>query len=309
MTQLDPDARAFLDMMAASGHPPMEQLPVSDARAAYASLMTQLEGPKADVAEVRDLMAGAIPLRVYRPAGSRAGTLLPGLVYFHGGGFVSGSIAAYDNLCRRLSNASGCAVISVDYRLAPEHKFPAPVDDAYAATCWVAANAKSLGVDAARLGTGGDSAGGTLSALVSLRARDQNGPALRHQLLIYPATDLQALTESHRRRAEGYFLTAALIAYVFGSYVRSATDRSDPRASPLLAQSHAKLPPAHVLVCGFDPLMDEGLAYAEKLRRAGVPVTLRQMDDQIHGFLGLPAAIPAANRAMDEVGAVLRKAL
>lgn len=313
MTPLDPDARKVLDLMAASGQPTLDQLPPVDARVAASAGLGALQGPPEPVAEVRDLVAdgpaGPIPLRLYRPAGAVPEQALPATLFFHGGGFVIGDIALYDVLCRTLCNASHCVVVSVDYRLAPEAMFPAAVDDCAAATRWVAAQAKTLGIDASRLAVAGDSAGGNLAAVVALMALDGKAPALKYQLLIYPVTDARGGRASHEENAEGYFLTADLMGYFLGNYLGDPPPVDDWRVSPLLAPSHGGLPPASILVCGFDPLRDDGVAYADTLRKAGVPVRFTALDDQIHGCFSMDGLIPAARVALQQLGAELREAL
>ncbi|MFT3791873.1 MAG: alpha/beta hydrolase [Rudaea sp.] len=308
---LDPAASQVLALLAGSGAPTLDQLDPPAAREALKALLG-LQAPKAAVAEVRDLAAdgahGPIPLRLYRPRGSAATEALPVLVYFHAGGWVIGDIEICDALCRRIANAARCAVVSVEYRLAPEHKFPAAVDDAYAATCWVAQHAPSLGLGPSRIAVGGDSAGGNLAAVVSLLARDRRGPRLALQVLLYPVTDLHGGTQSRRSRGEGYFLTDALMRYFVDHYASSAADLDDWRGSPLLARDHAGLPPACVIVCGFDPLHDEGVAYAHKLQAAGVSVELHDFEGQIHAFLLMDGAIAQAATAIESIGAALRRA-
>jgi acetyl esterase len=266
------------------------------------------------VAAVRDLAApgpaGLVPLRLYRPLGAAAEVPLPALVFFHGGGWVIGDLDTHDVVCRRLANASGAAIVSVDYRLAPEHKFPAAVEDAFAVTGWAAgAGAAVLGIDGRRLAVGGDSAGGNLATVTALLARDAGGPALRCQLLIYPATDLNMRHESQRRLAEGHLLTRSGQEWFHAQYLRSAADRDDWRASPLLAPSLAALPRTYVLTAGHDPLGDEGEAYARRLREAGVAVTERRFPGQIHGFITMGRMIAAAGQALDDAGAALKEAL
>jgi acetyl esterase len=313
MRTLDPAARQLLDMMAAAGGPPLESLPPPVARQAAEAGFKMLQGPPEAVAEVRDLVAdgpaGKIPLRLYRPAGSEAGAALPACVYIHGGGFVIGSVPLYDNLCRLLANAAGCVVVSVEYRLAPEQPFPAAVEDCFAALRWVAAQAGTLGIDAGRLAVGGDSAGGNLAAVCALLARDQGGPALRYQVLIYPVTDMRGGTPSYHENGEGYFLTKPLMQYWLGSYLGDKGTVDDWRASPLLAPRHDGLPPASILVCGFDPLHDDGVRYAEALKKAGVPVRFTALPDQIHGLLTFDGALPAAKPTIAALGAELRDAL
>jgi acetyl esterase len=311
MTTLDSGAANVLAAMA--GQPTLDSMTPPQARAMFSMAFPTMQAAKPEVAEVRDLAAegarGSIPLRLYRPAGSAAKAVLPGIVFFHGGGWVIGDLETYDNICRLLCNASGCAVVSVDYRLAPEHKFPAAAEDCFDATRWIAAHAAELGIDPARLAVAGDSAGGNLAAVVSLMARDAGGPALKHQLLFYPVTDLSGETESYRVNGRDYFLTQTLMRWFGDHYVRSETDRSDWRASPLLAHTHTELPSATVLVCGFDPLRDEGIAYAAVLQGAGVPTQLIRADSQIHGYLLMDAAIPQVSQAIKNCSASLRRAL
>jgi acetyl esterase len=313
MTALNPQARQVLDLMAASGAPTLDQLAPAEARSASQAGFLMLQGPKPEVASAADLKAdgaaGPIPVRVYRPLGSMADEVLPVCLYFHGGGFVIGDIVMYDNLCRILSNAARCAVVSVEYRLAPEARFPAAVDDCWAATQWVAAQAATLKVDAQRMAVAGDSAGGNLAAVVALMARDAGLPALRHQLLIYPVVQLGE-TDSLRRNGDGYFLTATLMQYFVGHYVGdNVAAAQDWRLAPILATSHAGLPPASILVAGFDPLHDDGVAYAEKLRAAGVPVKFTTLPDQIHGFVSMDGAIAAAKPAIEALGRELAGSL
>jgi acetyl esterase len=304
---LDPHAKLVLDMVAASGRPPFEKLSVDEARQLYRDSRRALSPEPREVAEVQDLLApgpgGPIPIRQYRPTGGR----LPALVYFHGGGWVIGGIDTHDVVCRHLALAGGCAVFSVDYRLAPEHKFPAAVDDAFAATRWIAEQAEKLGIDAGRLAVGGDSAGGNLAAVVSLLARDNGGPRIALQLLLYPATHLGGDFESQRRCADGYLLTRKGQDWFENHYLRRAEDRLDWRASPLLAKSHRGLPPAWILTCGYDPLADEGAAYARRLEESGGAAVHRSFPGQIHGFLTMGKMIAQTAVALDEAGAALKR--
>jgi acetyl esterase len=306
---LDPQARALLDQMQAMGTPPLHAQSVPDARLLMDSLR-MLTGPGEAVAHVEDRTvagaAGEIPARLYRPDGA---TPLPLLVYFHGGGWVLGGLESHDVTLRSLANASGCAVLAIDYRLAPEHKFPAAVDDCYAAASWAVANAAALGVDAGRVAVGGDSAGGNLTAVVTQLARDRMGPPLRFQLLVYPATDVAYDTPSYRENATGYFLELEGMRWFYDLYLRSDADRADPRASPLRATDLHGLPPALVITAEFDPLRDEGEAYARRLREAGVPVTLSRYDGMIHGFFGMNALLERGQEAVREAAAALHAAL
>jgi acetyl esterase len=309
---LDPDAQRVLDLIREAGRPPYETLTPPEARALYRDSRRVFAPEPPEVAELRELTApspaGPIPVRLYRAAGAAPGPL-PALLYYHGGGWVIGDRDTHDVVCRQLANAAGCTVLSVDYRLAPEHKFPAAIDDAYAAAAWAAREAESLGIDGARLAVGGDSAGGNLAAVVALLARDRGGPALRFQLLIYPATDLAMTHDSHRRYAEGYLLTRGNTHWFRGHYLKSLADAEDWRASPLRAPSLAGLPPAWVLTAGFDPLSDEGEAYAQRLRDEGVPAVHRRIPDQIHGFITMGRMVRATGPALDEAAAALKAAL
>ncbi|HUI27793.1 MAG TPA: alpha/beta hydrolase [Candidatus Kryptonia bacterium] len=305
---LDPQARAILDQLAAMGAPPLNELPVPDARQAFTALAAMQGSPSA-VANVVDRqvpgLAGDIPVRTYTPSGRAP---FPVLVYFHGGGWVIGSVETYDILCRALANAAGCIVVSVDYRLAPEHKFPAAAEDAYAAAKWAAANAAAIGADPARIAIGGDSAGGNLTAAVALMARDRGTPSFVHQLLVYPVTDAGCDTVSYRENADGYLLTKAAMHWFWGHYLRNEADGDNAYASPLRAPHLRGLPPALVITAEFDPLRDEGEAYAARLRDAGVPVTVTRYDGMIHGFFGMAAVLDQGKRAVEQAATALRTA-
>jgi acetyl esterase len=306
---LDPQARALLDQMAAMGMPPLDQLPVPEARAAIAALAAASGEPE-PVARVENRSIpgpqGDIPVRIYTPD---APAPLPVLVFFHGGGWVICSLDTHDGLCRQLANAARCLVVSVDYRLAPEHAFPAAAEDAYTAVRWVATNAAALGADPERVAVGGDSAGGNLAAVVSLMARDRGGPRLVHQLLVYPVVDAPGEEHaSYRDNAEGYFLTAAMMRWFWSHYHRDDVGRRDPYACPLRTPDLRHLPPALVMTAEFDPLRDEGEAYAARLREAGVPVTLSRYDGMIHGFFGMTGLLDQARTAVAEAAAALRAA-
>lgn len=295
---LDPQARALIDLMAQRGVPPTHTLSPADARAFYRErrFFTQAEPPA--LAEVRDISHGPVPLRLYRPAEAPAAGA-PALVYFHGGGWVIGDLDTHDVLCRELARQSGVVVLAVHYRLAPEHPFPAAVDDCVAATAWVRAQAASLGLDARRLAVGGDSAGGNLAAVVALAERDAGvAPPLAMQLLIYPGTDMRAGAPSHTANGEGYVLTRDTIAYFRGHYTPQPAQWSDWRASPLLHPHHGGLPPALVLTAGFDPLRDEGRQYADALSAAGTPAQYLCFERQIHGFITMNKVLDEARTAI-----------
>ena len=302
---LNPQAEAWLTFVADSGLPPLNEMSVADARAAYRGVVAQCGLPAEDVVDVTDRAVpgphGDIPIRIYTPAGSGA---FPVLVYFHGGGWVIGDLDVVDGPCRLIANRAHAVVVSVDYRLAPEHPFPAAVDDAVAATRWVADNAALLNIDPERIAVGGDSAGGNLAAVVALDARDNGGPGLVGQVLLYPATEFERATDSARENGKDYFLTSALLDW-FGGYY--AADPTDVRASPLRATDFSGLPAAYVVTAEYDPLRDEGEAYAARLQGAGVPVELRRYDGQIHAFAAnLAGVLDDGRAALEDVGRHLR---
>lgn len=309
---LDADAAAVYKAFQEAGRPAYETLTPDEARAYYlaARLVSNPEPP--EMAAVEDLGIpaphGAIPARLYRPHDIRlVEGLAPALVFFHGGGWVIGNLETHDVACRALAHAGGLIVISVDYRLAPEHKFPAAVDDALTATQWVADNARSLGIDAARLSVGGDSAGGNLAAVVALAARDGKGPALAGQVLIYPATDFAMAHPSHSEPETSVLLTHSVIRWFRDHYLTGTADIHDWRASPAKAATLAGLPPAYVLTAGADPLRDEGDDYARRLQEAGVPVTHRSFPGQFHGFFTMGKLLQQANVAASDIGAWLKQ--
>lgn len=310
--KLHPQARQVCDLIVASGRPPIETLSPAGARQAFLASRPILQPDPEPVAEIVALQAegpaGPIPLRLYRGQGANKGKPQPALIYFHGGGWVIGDLESHDQLCRALANAVPSIVVSVDYRLAPEHKFPAAADDAIAATRWIAGNAQRLGMDAARLAVGGDSAGGNLATVVSIDARDRGGPKLAMQLLIYPSTDMRMGWPSLERHAEQLPLTRAGMKWFVDHYLRSPADKADWRASPLTAASLARLPPALVITASFDPLCDEGQAYAEALGKAGVAVTHEQFEGQIHGFVTMGRIIADAGRAVQLSASALKQA-
>ncbi|MCO5106877.1 MAG: alpha/beta hydrolase [Burkholderiaceae bacterium] len=310
---LDPQTRALLEAIGRSGIAPTHTLSIDEARRAYRDRRALTQPAPPEVAQVRELLAdgprGPIPMRSYRPRHARSGAVLPGLVYYHGGGWSIGDLDTHDTLCRELANGSGCAVVSVDYRLGPEHRFPAAVDDSIAAARWVSRHAPSLGIDASRLAVGGDSAGGNLAAVVAIAARDAADLPLAFQLLIYPATDMRRIAPSHATNGAGYLLTRETIAYYHDHYVADPADDLDWRASPLLREDLAGLPPALVLTAGYDPLRDEGLQYAQRLSEAGNRATQVCFERQIHGFALMGKAIDEANAAVALCAALLREAL
>jgi len=312
---LHTQSRALLDFIEQRGIPPTHTLSPLDARAFYRERRALLQPEPQAVAQVQELNAtgphGPIPLRLYRPMPSSpaiAGAL-PVLVYYHGGGWLMGDLDTHDTLCRELANAAGCAVVAVDYRMAPEHRFPAAVDDALAATRWVHQQAGALGLDAARLAVGGDSAGGNLAAVVALAARDAGNLPIRFQLLIYPATDMRRGAPSHTTNGDGYLLTKETIDYFHGHYIIDVAHDLDWRASPLLHPDLSNLPPALVLTAGFDPLRDEGMDYAVALTAAGNRAAYVCFERQIHGFITMGKVLDEANTAVALCAAELRRAL
>ncbi len=310
---LDPQVQAVLEMVIKSGRPAYHTLSPKDARQLFRETRPASTPTPPEIGSVKDVIAdgphGPIPLRVYRPRGLDAGTALPALVFFHGGGWVIGDLETHDVLCRQLTAEAGIAVIAVDYRLAPEAKFPAAADDAWAATRWVVAHAGRLGIDARRLAVGGDSAGGNLAAVVSLLARDAGAPAIAFQALLYPVTDVGIEWPSYQQLGEGYLLTSQSMRWFIGHYLTSERDAVDWRVSPLRAPSLRGLPPALIVTAEFDPLRDEGEAYARALRAAGVRVDYVCYGGMIHGFVPMGRLIDTGNRAVSHVAASLREAL
>ncbi|NNM75164.1 alpha/beta hydrolase [Enterovirga aerilata] len=261
---------------------------------------------------MRDLAAegpaGAIPVRLYRGRGTDADRRLPVLVFFHGGGWVVGDLDTHDVICRALANEAGCAVASVDYRLAPEHRFPAAVEDASAATAWLAANASGLGLDPGRIAVGGDSAGGNLAAVLAHLSLDGALPQLAFQLLLYPAVDQRMAHPSYGRFTEGVALTAPGVRWFRDQYLQDTVQQEDWRASPLLARRFSGLPPAFVLTVAHDPLVDEGRAYAAALGGAGIRVQHLHVNDQMHGCLTMTGVMKAPWTMLAMAGAALRVA-
>ncbi|OAF05555.1 acetyl hydrolase [Bradyrhizobium centrolobii] len=308
---LDPDAAAVYKAFQEAGRPAYETLTAPEARAYYSQARFATNPEPPELARIAALSIpaqhGAVPARIYVPAElRRRDGLSPAMVFFHGGGWVIGDLDTHDVACRKLAVESALIVISVDYRLAPEHKFPAAVDDAIAATRWVAANAHELGIDATRLSVGGDSAGGNLAAVVALAARDGNGPAIAGQVLIYPAVDFAMTHRSHSEPETSVLLTHSVIRWFRDHYLSAAADAEDWRASPARAATLARLPPAYVLTAGADPLRDEGDEYAARLKQAGVSVTYRHFPGQFHGFFTMGKLLREANVAASEIGAWLK---
>ncbi len=308
---LDAIVKGLLDEMAASPLPKLWEVAPAQGREMYRMISTTMEPQGISIGKIDNMSipgpVGPIQIRIYTPVAS-GGTALPVLVYFHGGGFVIGDLETHDTLCRTLANETGAKVIAVDYRLAPEHKFPAAPDDCYAAVKWVETNAASLGVDPNRIAVGGDSAGGNLAAVMCLMAKQKGGPHLVFQLLIYPVTQMRANTDSMKSFAEGYFLEKRTMDWFFDQYATPETDPNDPRISPLTASDLAGLPRAYIVTAGFDPLRDEGKAYADKLNRAGVAAVYVDYPTMIHGFFGMSGVLPQARQAITEASAALRKA-
>jgi acetyl esterase len=307
---LDPDAAAVYKAFQEAGRPAYETLTPPEAREFYnqARFVMNPEPPALEKAEDIAIPAphGSTPARLYTPKSLRKNNgLAPCLVFFHGGGWVIGNLETHDVVCRKLAHEGELLVLSVDYRLAPEHKFPAAIDDAITATKWAADNAKQLGIDASRLMVGGDSAGGNMAAVVSLAARDSSGPKLAGQVLIYPGTDFAMKTTSHSDPTTSILLTHSVIRWFKDHYLGNA-DINDWRASPARAKTLAGLPPAYVLTAGGDPLCDEGDEYAERLKQAGVPVAYRHFPGQFHGFFTMGKLLNQANVAVTEIATWLK---
>jgi acetyl esterase len=308
---LDPDNQQVLEMMKAAGRPPVAALQPDEARKMYRASRGALQPDLPDMAELRDLAApgpaGTIPLRLYRGMGTKPGPL-PVLVFYHGGGYVIGDLDTHDYVCRKIANVAQCCVIAVDYRLAPEHKFPAAVEDSAAALRWIVREANSLSIDPSRVAVGGDSAGGNLSANMAHLARDGDVPSLCFQMLLYPGTDMSMSQPSYGRDFTQFPLSVEAVKYFIGHYLRDKNDYVDPRAAPLLAVNFKELAPAFILTAGYDPLVDEGMAYARKLEQSGARVTLVHMSDQMHGFLTMGRVIRASDTALEMAGTALARA-
>ena len=304
---LDPQAKAIIEERARLGAPALNTLTPKEARANAATRPVS-SGPNVGRVENRTISgpAGEIPVRIYTPAVG-AGPF-PAFVYFHGGGWVIGTLDMSDGRCRYLCVDGGCVVVSVDYQLAPEAKFPLPLEECYAVTDWVANNGSVLNVDSSRVAVGGDSAGGNLAAAVALMARDRQGPTLVHQLLIYPVTDLNFETPSYSENGDGYLLGRDDMIWYWDQYLNDASEGSNPYASPLQAKDLGNLPSALIITAEYDPLRDEGEAYAERLSEAGVPTVCTRYDGMIHGFFGMTDNIDKAKEAVNQASKALREA-
>ncbi len=310
---LDPQVQVLLDEMNAIEAPPPWERPIAEVRADFDAMVRERAAPGPDVARVADHEApgphGPVPVRVFWPDGiDDGGGPLPVLVYIHGSGFVLLRHDNYDHVCRALCQGAGCIVASVDYRKAPENKFPVAADDAWAATRWVAENCAALGGDPARIAVAGDSSGGCLAAVMAQKAKAEGGPALVFQLLVYPVTDMRDDTDSYRDFAEGYSLSADMMRWFMDCYLNDEADKADLAASPLRSADMSGLPPALVLTASHDPLLDDGRDYAERLRAAGVPAEHFDYQGFIHGFWSATARIDAAAEAHARACAALRGA-
>jgi acetyl esterase len=305
---LDPQAQKLVDAYTALNLKPVEESTPEEARESMRSRTAAL-GPFEDVAAVADhkvpVAGGEITVRVYSPGGPGPH---PALVFYHGGGWVIGDLYTHDGICRSITNAAGCVVASVDYRLAPEFRYPVAAEDSYAGLRWVVDNAARLGIDTRRVAVGGDSAGGNLATVVALMARERGGPALVQQTLIYPVTNHDLDTPSYHENASGYLLTREGMRWFWRHYLARDEQGKEPHASPLRAGSLGGLPPALVITAGCDPLRDEGEAYAARLREAGVPVTLTRYEGIFHGFIRMTRLHDKARAALDEIAGSLRKA-
>jgi acetyl esterase len=307
---LDPQIKALLDQFEAEGGPPVEEMSVADARAMMTTL-TQMTAVSPEGVTSEDLTVptseGNVPVRLYRADATVAGPR-PLLVWLHGGGWVIGDLDSADPTARDLALQTGALVVSVDYPLAPEHSFPAAPEACYAATSWLADHAAELGADPARIAIGGDSAGGNLAAVTALLAKDRGGPALNFQLLVYPVTDCLLTYPSMTENGDGYLLTATAMRWFIDHYLPAGADRRDAAASPIYADDLTGLPPALVITAEFDPLRDEGEAYAKRLEHAGVPVIVSRYDGMIHGFFGMTGVVDGGRDAVAHACAVLKDA-
>ena len=309
---LDPQVAALLERAAKSPLPPYYEVPAAVARRLYRDTRGALTPDPPAVESVQLLLApglaGPVPVRAYRPKGAAKDEVLPALVFFHGGGWVIGDLDTHDVVCRTLANGARCAVFSVEYRKAPESPFPAAVEDCFSSFVFISNNSNKLKANPSKIAVGGDSAGGNLATVVALMAREAGGPPLSFQLLIYPGTDQRMGHPSIERNGEGYLLTKKSMHYFRGHYLPKQEDWLDWRASPLLAKSLAGLPPAFVMTAGFDPLIDEGRAYADRLKKEGVPTEYREYSGMVHGFITMGRVLDTTNTALADCASALRRA-
>ena len=305
---LDPLIKSFLDKAAAMPRADLHTMPISVLRQTFAGMMG-LVGPKdVPIGKVEDISIGKIGARLYAPVAG-GGEALPVLLYFHGGGFVVGDLKTHDGLCRLMAHEGGFKVLAVDYRLGPENKWPAPLEDAQAALAYLFESAPALGVDAGRIAVGGDSAGGLLTAALTQAVKEKGGPAIAFQLLMFPGTDPGGHFPSMEKYAVGYFLEKRAIEWNMKQYLPAGADVTSPAISPLRGKDFSKLPPAYVMLGGYDPLHDEGLAYAQKLRDAGVKVTIADYDEMVHCFIYLQTVLPQAHDAVAAAAKAVADAL
>jgi acetyl esterase len=309
---LHPQAEALLLALKSRADLPVEAVSVAEARQAYSSRAQMVQPPPPEVSAVWDVNAdtahGPLGLRVFRPATASAKDLLPVFLYFHGGGWMLGNVKTHDTLCRELSNLSQLCVVSVDYRLAPEHPYPAALEDARSAMAWILASGRGYGIDATHVAVGGDSAGANLAAVLCIEMRDSGTVKPVFQLLVYPALDIRQNSGSYASRGEGYVLTRSVLKYFYEQYTGPGADPNDWRISPALSASLAGLPSTLVLVAGYDPLHDEGVDYAQRLSAAGCKATLINFERQLHGFITMGKVLDEANDAVVVCAAALRRA-
>jgi acetyl esterase len=312
MAAPQPQVVAILELVANSPLPPYHEVPPAVARRFYRDARGPLSPDPPAVESVRLLLApgkgGPVPVRAYRPKGAGKDEVLPALVYFHGGGWVIGDLDTHDAVCRTLANGARCAVFSVEYRKSPESPFPAAVDDCFSALTFVFSNSKSFNINSKQIAVGGDSAGGNLATVMALMAREARGPQISFQMLIYPGVDMRMKHPSIKRNGDGYLLTEKVMLYFRSHYVPREADWQDWRVSPLLAKSLKGLPPAYVLTAGFDPLVDEGREYAERMQKEGVAVEYRNYPDMVHGFITMGRVLDTANAALADCARALKKA-
>ncbi|MBT2507694.1 alpha/beta hydrolase [Streptomyces sp. ISL-98] len=306
----DPQFQDLYEQRGAQGARPLYEMTLDEARAADLAAVRADAGTPEPVLQVLDESipgpAGTLPVRIYRPDAGQGP--LPVLVYFFGGGWTLGSIETSDAICRSLANAAGCLTIAVGYRLAPENKFPAALQDCFAALRWTTEHAARLGADASRIAVGGDSAGGNLAAAITLMARDAGGPSILAQLLVYPNTDYRADTPSRRENTDPLLFNDKSVQWYWDNYLTSPEDGRNPLVSPLRATSHAGLPQALVITAEYDPLRDEGEQYAQRLRDSGVPVESTRYPGVAHGFFAMAGVLDAGSRALEQAAAYLRTA-